>query len=240
MEQAQYWMWAKRKQCLSSYGDSAWEEEAFAEDSAGSLGGCIWPPRSYSCSFCSREFRSAQALGGHMNVHRRDKARLKQSPSPSRVSTPSNTQGNYSEQTLVSPSYSSSSSVILQENQQHTKGSLLSLLPSWSDSVAVRVLTVSDPEKIEGENNSRLQGGVAVNWNLVVHRNQPAGSDGVGGEEETAFISKRRRSDDASSLPFFLNSISVDKQHLQSEVLGLCRNPMEDLDLELRLGDGPR
>lgn len=44
--------------------------------------GCFpWPPRSYSCSFCKREFKSAQALGGHMNVHRRDKARLRQSPS---------------------------------------------------------------------------------------------------------------------------------------------------------------
>uniref|UniRef100_A0A803L5Z2 C2H2-type domain-containing protein n=2 Tax=Chenopodium quinoa TaxID=63459 RepID=A0A803L5Z2_CHEQI len=35
-----------------------------------------WPPRSYTCTFCRREFRSAQALGGHMNVHRRDRARL--------------------------------------------------------------------------------------------------------------------------------------------------------------------
>jgi hypothetical protein len=66
----------------SCYGDS-WEEQAFAEDAAGaSLGGCIWPPRSYSCSFCRREFRSAQALGGHMNVHRKDRARLKESSSP--------------------------------------------------------------------------------------------------------------------------------------------------------------
>ncbi|XP_058211969.1 transcriptional regulator SUPERMAN-like [Rhododendron vialii] len=39
-----------------------------------------WPPRSYTCTFCKREFRSAQALGGHMNVHRRDRARLRQSP----------------------------------------------------------------------------------------------------------------------------------------------------------------
>ncbi|KAF8388203.1 hypothetical protein HHK36_026869 [Tetracentron sinense] len=43
-------------------------------------GGFSWPPRSYTCSFCKREFRSAQALGGHMNVHRRDRARLRQSP----------------------------------------------------------------------------------------------------------------------------------------------------------------
>uniref|UniRef100_A0A2C9WMS5 C2H2-type domain-containing protein n=2 Tax=Manihot esculenta TaxID=3983 RepID=A0A2C9WMS5_MANES len=47
-----------------------WEEEA-----------SVWPPRFYFCNFCGREFRSAQALGGHMNVHRRDRASLKQSPS---------------------------------------------------------------------------------------------------------------------------------------------------------------
>ncbi|KAF7804661.1 transcriptional regulator SUPERMAN-like [Senna tora] len=38
--------------------------------------GSWWPARNYACSFCKREFRSAQALGGHMNVHRRDRARL--------------------------------------------------------------------------------------------------------------------------------------------------------------------
>ncbi|KAK8359696.1 hypothetical protein V6Z12_A04G113100 [Gossypium hirsutum] len=89
MNQARYWMWTNRKPGLSSNNlqpstkasyDDSWEEQAFAEDTAGSLGGCIWPPRSYSCSFCGREFTSAQALGGHMNVHRRDRARLKQSP----------------------------------------------------------------------------------------------------------------------------------------------------------------
>lgn len=69
----------------SSSSSSLWEEEkAFAEDIGkvngieGSFGGCVWPPRSYSCAFCLREFRSAQALGGHMNIHRRDRARLKQ------------------------------------------------------------------------------------------------------------------------------------------------------------------
>ncbi|KAK4756747.1 hypothetical protein SAY87_006874 [Trapa incisa] len=56
----------------------SWEEKAFEDDTTGILGGgAVWPPRSYSCSFCDREFRSAQALGGHMNVHRRDRARLK-------------------------------------------------------------------------------------------------------------------------------------------------------------------
>ncbi|ERN08021.1 zinc finger protein 10-like [Amborella trichopoda] len=86
MEQTRYWMWTRRKFMASSGNRAAnydsWEEQAFAEDSAGPLGGFIWPPRSYSCTFCKREFRSAQALGGHMNVHRRDRARLRQSPSP--------------------------------------------------------------------------------------------------------------------------------------------------------------
>uniref|UniRef100_A0A0E0KMQ6 C2H2-type domain-containing protein n=1 Tax=Oryza punctata TaxID=4537 RepID=A0A0E0KMQ6_ORYPU len=37
---------------------------------------------SYTCGYCRREFRSAQALGGHMNVHRRERARLRQCPNP--------------------------------------------------------------------------------------------------------------------------------------------------------------
>ncbi|XP_018475593.1 probable transcriptional regulator RABBIT EARS [Raphanus sativus] len=54
-------------------------DRAFAEiEEYGGGGGCMWPPRSYTCSFCGRDFKSAQALGGHMNVHRRDRARLKQ------------------------------------------------------------------------------------------------------------------------------------------------------------------
>ncbi|KAE8728869.1 putative cyclin-D7-1-like [Hibiscus syriacus] len=35
--------------------------------------------KSYTCSFCKRGFSNAQALGGHMNVHRRDRAKLRES-----------------------------------------------------------------------------------------------------------------------------------------------------------------
>ncbi|KAL2317186.1 hypothetical protein Fmac_031062 [Flemingia macrophylla] len=58
----------------------SWQEET--EDAARIFAGSMWSPRSYSCTFCKREFRSAQALGGHMNIHRRDRARLKQNPTP--------------------------------------------------------------------------------------------------------------------------------------------------------------
>ncbi|XP_076958215.1 transcriptional regulator TAC1-like [Bidens hawaiensis] len=43
--------------------------------------------RSYSCAFCKRWFSNAQALGGHMNVHRRDRARLQESIQETPVTT---------------------------------------------------------------------------------------------------------------------------------------------------------
>lgn len=126
MEESQNLMWLKRKQilnsniqvpfgvCYNNNSNNSWEERAFAEDAARILGGCIWPPRSYSCNFCKREFRSAQALGGHMNVHRRDRARLRSSlssyvsecpkPNPSIIKG-SNTNNN---STHLSPSSSQS------------------------------------------------------------------------------------------------------------------------------------
>jgi hypothetical protein len=42
--------------------------------------------RSYECTFCKRGFSNAQALGGHMNIHRKDKAKLKHSSSETQQS----------------------------------------------------------------------------------------------------------------------------------------------------------
>ncbi|KAI3801493.1 hypothetical protein L1987_29598 [Smallanthus sonchifolius] len=44
-------------------------------------------PRSYECNFCKRGFTNAQALGGHMNIHRKDKTKSKHS---STTTTPPN------------------------------------------------------------------------------------------------------------------------------------------------------
>ncbi|KAL4571097.1 hypothetical protein LXL04_017848 [Taraxacum kok-saghyz] len=44
-------------------------------------------PRSYECNFCKRGFTNAQALGGHMNIHRKDKGKFKHS-SPSSTTPP--------------------------------------------------------------------------------------------------------------------------------------------------------
>eukprot|EP01018_Ginkgo_biloba_P034197 Gb_27734 [translate_table: standard] len=83
MKQQAHWLMCMRENERLREGNgeySSWEEHAFQEDPAGLTGDCTtWPPRSYACTFCRRAFRSAQALGGHMNVHRRDRARLRQS-----------------------------------------------------------------------------------------------------------------------------------------------------------------
>ncbi|CAK9173392.1 unnamed protein product [Ilex paraguariensis] len=71
------WMWNPTQPAQED--DDSWEVRAFAEDT-GNIDGTTWPPRFYNCTFCRREFKSAQALGGHMNVHRRDRARLHQTP----------------------------------------------------------------------------------------------------------------------------------------------------------------
>ncbi|KAK8614738.1 hypothetical protein V6N13_068533 [Hibiscus sabdariffa] len=38
--------------------------------------------RSYECVFCKRGFSTAQALGGHMNIHRKDRAKSRLSSVP--------------------------------------------------------------------------------------------------------------------------------------------------------------
>ncbi|RDX67061.1 Transcriptional regulator TAC1, partial [Mucuna pruriens] len=47
------------------------QEEARDDDTDGTK-------RSYECTFCRRGFTNAQALGGHMNIHRKDRAKAKQ------------------------------------------------------------------------------------------------------------------------------------------------------------------
>ncbi|KAF8029302.1 hypothetical protein BT93_E1859 [Corymbia citriodora subsp. variegata] len=301
MEHAhQFLMWPKRR--LSSpfkapnnpsYDDS-WEEQAFAEDAAGSLGGCIWPPRSYSCSFCRREFRSAQALGGHMNVHRRDRARLKQSPipqseilhpehqnhrnhiqksmphlgfpshpqlctlfynpnpnsippgafisptsaSPSRVSSPL-TDDVYNDRSMVVNPYHSS--LISESRPQPMK----SCLPSRSNLLGEKYCRIVDAD-LNGENSSTLdkeertkadlvKTDMSVSLNLFI-RSRPTLSSC---EEEA--ISRKRKRNDALNLPFFLKPRAVVRHHVQpAEACEISPRPIEDLDLELRLGNRPK
>lgn len=54
MEQcSQYLMWVKSKNNIL---ENSWEEHDFIEDARGPLGRFVWSPKSFSCSFCRREF----------------------------------------------------------------------------------------------------------------------------------------------------------------------------------------
>ncbi|XP_055814293.1 transcriptional regulator TAC1 [Solanum dulcamara] len=51
--------------------------------------------RSYECNFCKRGFTNAQALGGHMNIHRKDKLKAKQNNSHHQESSKLSKEVNY-------------------------------------------------------------------------------------------------------------------------------------------------
>ncbi|KAE9585138.1 hypothetical protein Lal_00017863 [Lupinus albus] len=93
------------------------------EDIDHYMNGFPWPPRSYTCSFCMKEFKSAQALGGHMNVHRRDRARLRHSSPPTSDHNHGHGQGHpmINLNPNTNPSFSSP-----------TSSNLPLLPPSWS------------------------------------------------------------------------------------------------------------
>ncbi|KAI8563961.1 hypothetical protein RHMOL_Rhmol03G0148700 [Rhododendron molle] len=193
--------------------NSSWEEQAFAYNS-----GFIWPPRSYSCSFCKREFRSAQALGGHMNVHRRDRARLKLPVSP-----PNEVVRQLNLDTLSQVCYENSNL------DPSGNPSFLSISPHGHYSPS----GVSPDSKTAVEKGTRREDFVEiknlfVGRNSVISQNRPCGFDV---DPEVISSHKRHKTSTVSS--------SFQRCCLQSEVLGLKTGSFEELDLELRLGDPP-
>ncbi|XP_008780219.1 transcriptional regulator TAC1 [Phoenix dactylifera] len=66
------------------------ESEASADDTESSeqVDGDARGRRFYECIFCKRGFSTAQALGGHMNIHRKDRARMRSTVIPSATEEP--------------------------------------------------------------------------------------------------------------------------------------------------------
>ncbi|XP_072959139.1 transcriptional regulator TAC1-like [Typha angustifolia] len=72
-------MEASHKNGSKALSDEASSPEQTTDDGAAG--------RSYyECVFCKRGFSNAQALGGHMNIHRKDRAKMRQLP-PTTTST---------------------------------------------------------------------------------------------------------------------------------------------------------
>ncbi|RLM98429.1 transcriptional regulator SUPERMAN-like [Panicum miliaceum] len=84
----------------------AGEEEVAGEEAAASpLAPAAASPRPYyECVFCKRGFTTAQALGGHMNIHRRDRAKPPARDSPTSITSVSRNVECYNKyRHLVSP-----------------------------------------------------------------------------------------------------------------------------------------
>ncbi|XP_057757450.1 probable transcriptional regulator RABBIT EARS [Arachis stenosperma] len=212
--------------------EESWEEQAFAKDAAG----YIWPPRSYSCSFCRREFRSAQALGGHMNVHRRDRARLKQQQQPSSPINNDQKIDDYYDVEVeahhhhpVSKFFNEGQTVIPLLNSSIFRGCLKR---SSSKSIIVSPphhhSLPQDFRFLEtvcgGEEKSDDDMGVRLS--LFVHR----------AKEEDISSFKKRKTDD-STIPKSSSVVDVNHHHVESRnKFQFSPNFIEELDLELRLG----
>ncbi|KAG5588088.1 hypothetical protein H5410_048522 [Solanum commersonii] len=53
-----------KHQTMKNVKEYSWDNNYVDHQGGDLVGGFLWPPRSYTCSFCKREFKSAQALGG--------------------------------------------------------------------------------------------------------------------------------------------------------------------------------
>lgn len=230
---------------------STWEEEAFAEDAAAGviIGGCVWPPRSYSCSFCKREFKSAQALGGHMNIHRRDRAKLKQSLGPHNIEThllPQNHTSQFSPHgpaPFVSSPLSPSGYSPLESFSVLHGSSWSDVMASVSDSKAKLQKNQTKGESaFQSHEGSTAETDLSVCLNSVTRsrRNRLSTGSDDDDDDEAAVCFKRPKSVVFSPAPFFFNPCSQQRR-IQPEVrLGPKPTSMDDIDLELRLGDLPK
>ncbi|XP_068639223.1 transcriptional regulator SUPERMAN-like [Aristolochia californica] len=205
-----------------SVGDSS-------SSTAGFLGGFSWPPRSYSCSFCRREFMSAQALGGHMNVHRRDRARLRQSPpwDGQASNLNSNPYPSPNPSPNQNPSLSSSSPppteipvAVTQRFPSWLSPSftcVTSSSPSSSSSGEARIsgqLDSTDPPSLK-EDHLRRRKAIKA---LFITEEMKTSEDEEDGSDAHGLLRKQE-------------SLKLDLE------IGLCTNPPDhNLDLELRLG----
>ncbi|XP_052736667.1 transcriptional regulator SUPERMAN [Vigna angularis] len=190
-----------------------WEERAFAEDAVGSM----WPPRPYSCTFCKREFRSAQALGGHMNIHRRDRARLKQNLNP-------HYQNYHRIKSLLGNNNHPFSSPLISTQ--------INCGLTHAHSYSSQATTISTTRSLSSMEYSfkGLECGNFVETSLSM------GMTTMFGQNSSPNISCKRLKNNISSLPIFLRPCSKDKglPFQPVEISVELHHAMEDLDLELR------
>lgn len=193
--------------------EDSWEVRAFAEDTGNNI---TWPPRSYTCTFCRREFRSAQALGGHMNVHRRDRARLHSSQV---VLQPNSTSSSASTSSFIIPAHE------FVANTTAT-GTGLCFVYRRTDPNSSRDAFTPTITTTESSPSTLLSISNFPTTNLISTARSPAMNFPVSRPPEI----------DASRN----NSQYLDNNYRAEEpTTSLDKGDEEDIDLELRLGQSP-
>ncbi|XP_021842219.2 transcriptional regulator SUPERMAN-like [Spinacia oleracea] len=186
--------------------------------------GYPWPPRYYSCNFCQREFRSAQALGGHMNIHRRDRARLRDlslnnNPLLSNDNSDQNPNPNPNINPISNPSPNNNPN----------------LNPNPNPNPIISYSTTSSSPTNNTNNNNNFYGQQYSLVSLSLSSIPPPSKDG-----KWKYVSHQSKVDEQDQEIRVSDSITTTTTTTKEVVmldLELCLGEAkEDLDLELRLG----
>lgn len=103
--------------------------------------------RSYECGFCKRGFNTAQALGGHMNIHRKDRARNKPNSTKKEEIYAGPRLYQQIPASLISSSHTSNGHLFVSDHQDHHQTQYLSCaahLPASSSSTRLLPLYGND------------------------------------------------------------------------------------------------
>lgn len=151
------------------------------------------------------------------------------SPSPSKALAPPSVNGSCREETLL-PLCNSS---IIHKTSQVCSSESWSNLGGDKHRLCSKFHPEAHVEKTSKGLDNDDDTDMAVSLNLVVCRAHSP----LQFKTEEADISCKRRKTDASSIPFLPKPSSVDRHHMQPQAFELSPSSIEELDLELRLGN---
>ncbi|GMN48942.1 hypothetical protein TIFTF001_018113 [Ficus carica] len=184
-----------------------------------------WAVKNYACSFCKRQFKSAQALGGHMNVHRRERARLRLFPPNLSLSEScpnlQNPNPNYNFSSLSSSSATLSAANNKLLPHHYTPHSML--CPPLAS------LSLPDPLASSTEKDMKAIFDFPPGNTTVPFIGTPQGKAAAFEDGDLKWFSPK---DD------YFKTLKTEKSNfirLELE-MGLLKDRKEDVDLELRLG----
>ncbi|XP_010533285.1 PREDICTED: transcriptional regulator SUPERMAN [Tarenaya hassleriana] len=166
--------------------------------------------RMYDCSFCKRGFTNAQALGGHMNIHRKERSKSKRYLSSSSSSSSSST--TYSPATDFSKPNLSASSPSFYPIVESCQGGVYTYDDNNGGLFRARA------ERVPLNTNPRGQFGHYYGQNDVISHEEFLGVD----------------------LSLGLRSMHFGDGGRRSPEDGVANGGTNDLDLELRLGHNNR